>query len=464
MTCVYGLPDPNYNGLTFMDVVDALDASPKPTVLILEQRFPPELAGKVGLAGGNMVSAMKALGCVGLISNGPSRDLDEVRLMNFQYMLTGVTAGHGAMAVRAVNVPVSVGGMDVAPGEIIHMDENGAVKFPADKLEAVLTNVRDFAEGRGSSHGRAAEGDIRRRRSGRLRRQILCSGTQIAAQYGTDGRPLTDRGFSGSGGRSWIDFGLIRGNPPHAPQFAVYLRLSVCDSYRTIQSEEISMRLGLNWVPVRNQQELTAALPLIDELGLGAIAAPAQMAEWTLDQCAAYGEMVRSHGLVIGEVGYWRNLLVDDEDLRARRIDKVRALLVRADAMQTGCVVTLVGSFGDQFVSPHADNWSDRARERAAENCLRILDGLALTHTSYALEPWCNGFFHEPQAVADFLNAVDHPRLKLHLDVMNMHSVQTYFQSTEVIDSGLRSAGGSGCQRPRQGSALGSDLYVHASG
>ncbi len=142
VTCVYGLPDPNYNGLTFMDVVDALDASPKPTVLILEQQFPPELAGKVGLAGGNMVSAMKALGCVGLISNGPSRDLDEIRPMNFQYMLTGVTAGHGAMAVRAVNVPVSVGGMDVAPGELIHMDENGAVKFPADKLEAVLTNAR----------------------------------------------------------------------------------------------------------------------------------------------------------------------------------------------------------------------------------------------------------------------------------------------------------------------------------
>lgn len=142
VTCVYGLPDPNYSGLTFMDVVDALDASPKPTVLILEQQFPPELAGKVGLAGGNMVSAMKALGCVGLISNGPSRDLDEIRPMNFQYMLTGVTAGHGAMAVRAVNVPVSVGGMDVAPGELIHMDENGAVKFPADKLEAVLTNAR----------------------------------------------------------------------------------------------------------------------------------------------------------------------------------------------------------------------------------------------------------------------------------------------------------------------------------
>jgi 4-hydroxy-4-methyl-2-oxoglutarate aldolase len=142
VTCVYGLPDPNFSRLTFMDVIDALDAMPKPTILVLEQRFPPEIAGKVGLAGGNMVSAMKAVGCVGLISNGPSRDLDEIRPMNFGYMLTGVTAGHGAQAVHAVNVPVSVGGMDVAPGEIIHMDENGACKFPANKLEAVLTNVR----------------------------------------------------------------------------------------------------------------------------------------------------------------------------------------------------------------------------------------------------------------------------------------------------------------------------------
>jgi len=142
VTCVYGLPDPDFKGPSFADVIDALDVMPKPTILVLQQKFPPELAGKVGLAGGNMVSAMMAIGCIGLISNGPSRDLDEVRPMKFQYMLTGITAGHGAQAVQSINVPVSVGGMDVAPGEIIHMDENGAVKFPADKLEAVLTNAR----------------------------------------------------------------------------------------------------------------------------------------------------------------------------------------------------------------------------------------------------------------------------------------------------------------------------------
>ena len=146
VTAVYGLPDPTYQQLSFMDVVDALDASPKPTVFVLEQRFPPELAGKVGLSGGNMTTAMKAVGCVGAVSNGPSRDIDEIRPMQFQYLASGITPGHGSMAVHAVNVPVSVAGMDVAPGEIIHMDENGAVKFPADKLEAVLDNVNKLRD------------------------------------------------------------------------------------------------------------------------------------------------------------------------------------------------------------------------------------------------------------------------------------------------------------------------------
>ena len=144
ITCVFGLPDPTYNRLTFADVLDALDASPKPTVLVLEQKFPPELQGKVGLAGGIMTTALKTVGCVGVVSNGPSRDLDEIRPMEMQYLISGVTPGHGDMAVQAVNVPVSVGGMDVAPGEIVHMDENGACKFPADKIGDVLTNVREL--------------------------------------------------------------------------------------------------------------------------------------------------------------------------------------------------------------------------------------------------------------------------------------------------------------------------------
>ena len=49
--------------------------------------------------------------------------------------------------MHAVNVPVSVGGMDVAPGELIHMDENGAVKFPANRAEQVLENAKKMLDG-----------------------------------------------------------------------------------------------------------------------------------------------------------------------------------------------------------------------------------------------------------------------------------------------------------------------------
>jgi 4-hydroxy-4-methyl-2-oxoglutarate aldolase len=147
VTCVYGLPDPNYTGrLSFMDVVDALDAMKKPTILVIQQKWPAELMAKAGLAGEIMVTSMKAVGCIGMLSNGPSRDVDAVRRLNFQMLLGGVTAGHGEMAVHAVNVPVSVGGMDVAPGDLIHMDENGAVKFPAGKAGLVLANAKKMLD------------------------------------------------------------------------------------------------------------------------------------------------------------------------------------------------------------------------------------------------------------------------------------------------------------------------------
>lgn len=141
VTVVYGLPDPAFKRLTMADVVAACGRTKKPIIIVIKQDFPPELKDKVGLAGGNMTNTFKQCGAVGAVTDGPSRDVDEIRPMKFQYLMTGVTPGHGPMAIKAVNVPVSVAGMDVAPGEIIHMDENGACKFPADRLADVLKNV-----------------------------------------------------------------------------------------------------------------------------------------------------------------------------------------------------------------------------------------------------------------------------------------------------------------------------------
>jgi 4-hydroxy-4-methyl-2-oxoglutarate aldolase len=137
-TAVYGPPTPDSDRLSFADVLRAIDKMPKPVILVIQQDLPAGWKNKSGLSGGNMTTALKAIGVIGVISDGPSRDIDEIRPMKFQYMLSGVTAGHGNYAIKAVNVPVRVGSMDVAPGEIVHMDENGAVKFPREYLPKVL--------------------------------------------------------------------------------------------------------------------------------------------------------------------------------------------------------------------------------------------------------------------------------------------------------------------------------------
>ena len=137
VTVTYSEPDAGFDRLGFADICRAIEDSPKPVVLIIKQNLPEELKRKNGLCGGNMMTAFKSLGVVGVISDGPSRDIDEVRPRGLQYMLTGVCAGHGEFSVQEINAPVEVCGMMVAPGDIVHMDENGAVRFPANKLEAV---------------------------------------------------------------------------------------------------------------------------------------------------------------------------------------------------------------------------------------------------------------------------------------------------------------------------------------
>lgn len=141
--CNLWSPDPNYShGSNVGDVFDAIKESPQPVILCVKQDMPEEIKQKNGLLGGNMMTSFKRAGMIGAISDGPSRDVDEVRLLDVQYMLTGVTAGHGDFSLQAINDTVDICGMRVGPGDVIHMDENGAVKFPREYLEDVLVRAQ----------------------------------------------------------------------------------------------------------------------------------------------------------------------------------------------------------------------------------------------------------------------------------------------------------------------------------
>ena len=141
VTCIWGPPRDGFNRVSWIDVLKQLEvnrANNRPSCLIIKQDFPEEYAAKVGLVGGNMANAMKVLGVSGCISDGPIRDLDELRELGMHFHSMGTSSGHGEFGVYAVNVPVNVCGMDVAPGELVHMDENGVCKFPAVRAAPVF--------------------------------------------------------------------------------------------------------------------------------------------------------------------------------------------------------------------------------------------------------------------------------------------------------------------------------------
>lgn len=195
------------------------------------------------------------------------------------------------------------------------------------------------------------------------------------------------------------------------------------------------MRLG-GFHAAQSVAELEPLCEKLDRHGLSAIPAPSRLAEMPDEECAAFGEEARRLGLVVGETGMWENLMTADPALRARRIGKVRVLLSKADAMGCRCVVSLVGSRhpSDSPLAPDPFMSTEQCRRELREIVLRILDGLKLTHTSYAIEPWCNTFFYEPEDIRDFLAMVDHPDLRFHLDLMNMVSQRSFHGTTGLVE------------------------------
>jgi regulator of RNase E activity RraA len=140
------VPKPGMKSLGWKELIEALWEAKNPTIVVCQQNYPPEIFNRAGLFGGQSSTLFKACGVVGVVTDGPSRDIDEIRPLDVQYIMSGVTPEHGPFAIEAVNVPVTVAGMEVSGGEIIHIDEHGACKFPTDRLADVCDHIDAFSK------------------------------------------------------------------------------------------------------------------------------------------------------------------------------------------------------------------------------------------------------------------------------------------------------------------------------
>ena len=77
-----------------------------------------------------MASLAKRLGAVGLLTDGGVRDILEVQALGFQYFAAGIVPSHGNPRLLQVNVPVTIDGILIEPGDLLHGDINGVAKIP----------------------------------------------------------------------------------------------------------------------------------------------------------------------------------------------------------------------------------------------------------------------------------------------------------------------------------------------
>lgn len=113
--------------------------SPSPTIAVLQDVDENPIGSFWGEVQANI---HRALGCMGVITNGGVRDLDEVRELGFSYFASCVLVSHAYIHVEEVGGPVSFAGLTVYPGDLLHADKHGVLLIPGEIASEVAEACR----------------------------------------------------------------------------------------------------------------------------------------------------------------------------------------------------------------------------------------------------------------------------------------------------------------------------------
>lgn len=99
------------------------------------------------LIGEIMMSYCKYKGIEGMVLDGPIRDVETIKQLGVPTYATGSTPGGPYKeGPGEINVPISVGGVQVCPGDIILGDADGVIVIPKNDAEALLPLARKKCE------------------------------------------------------------------------------------------------------------------------------------------------------------------------------------------------------------------------------------------------------------------------------------------------------------------------------
>ena len=101
-----------------------------PGIVVVQDLDAPRVIGSFW--GEVNANAHRALGCVGTITDGAIRDLDEMTNAGFKALARRLCVGHAHVTPVRWGVPVTVFGREIRPGQLIHADKHGFLAVPSE--------------------------------------------------------------------------------------------------------------------------------------------------------------------------------------------------------------------------------------------------------------------------------------------------------------------------------------------
>lgn len=116
-------------------VLEAIRAANEGDILVIDAKGNTNRA----VAGDFVISLAKGIGVQGFVVDGVIRDIAAIRELDFPVFSLGTTVAAGNKnGGGKVNVPISIGGVTVHPGDYIIGDVDGVVVVPQEDAERIL--------------------------------------------------------------------------------------------------------------------------------------------------------------------------------------------------------------------------------------------------------------------------------------------------------------------------------------
>lgn len=136
VVCEPGNPDHRKNASAPEKCREYIASNPGPKIVVVQDLDKPATLGSYwGEVSANL---SRALGCVGTITDGAIRDVDEMASAGFKALARRLCVGHAHSWPVRWGCEVEVFGRKVNHGDLIHADKHGFLVIPEEDQEGLL--------------------------------------------------------------------------------------------------------------------------------------------------------------------------------------------------------------------------------------------------------------------------------------------------------------------------------------